>query len=115
MRDFPLDSEAIKNLSDFFLATARENRTVWLSFERLFEIANPTSFASLSRILQTLVAQRTLTEVYRVEYGAGITSKSYKSLADIPDVLYDRDGLEIIPDVLNTKAYYLFSGEHAAV
>lgn len=115
MRDYPLDGEAVKNLSDYFMAVTREHRTVWLSFDRLFEIANPTSLAAMSRIVQELVAQQLLTQVYRVDYGSGITSPNYKSLSEIPEVLYDREGLEVIPDALNTKAYYRFIGEDAAV
>lgn len=115
MRDYPLDSEAIKNLSDYFSSARGEGRTVWLSFDRLLEIANPTSLGSLSRIVQDLVAGQMLAQVYRVEYGSGITSRSYKTLTEIPEVLYDRDGIEVIPNVVNTKAYYLFCGENASV
>lgn len=114
MHDFPRDSEAIKNLSDFFLDAAEKKRMVSLSFDRLFEIANPTSMATLARIIQQLIDAHTLTQVYRVEYGSGIGS-DFKSLSEIPEVIYDRDGLEVIPDVQNTKAYYLFHGENAEV
>lgn len=115
MRDFPRDSEAIKNLSDFFCDAAQKNRTLSLSFDRLFEIANPTSMATLARILQQLIDTHTLTQVYRVEYGAGIASSDFHSLSEIPEVLYDREGFEVIPDLDNTKAYYLFPGENAEI
>lgn len=115
MRDFPRDSEAIKNLSDFFVDAAQKKWTVSLSFDRLFEIANPSSMATLARIIQQLIEAHTLTQVYRVEYGSGIGSADFKNLSEIPEVLYDRDGMEVIPDVENTKAYYLFHGENAEV
>jgi dTDP-4-dehydrorhamnose reductase len=115
MHDFPRDSEAIKNLSDFFVDAAQNKRPVTLSFDRLFEIANPTSMATLARIIQQLIDAHTLTQVYRVEYGGAGIGSEFKSLSEIPEVLYDRDGFEVIPDLQNTKAYYHFPGENAEV
>jgi len=115
MRDFPRDSEAIKNLSEFFVDAAQRKRIVSLSFDRLFEIANPSSMATLTRIIQELIDSHTLTQVYRVEYAPGIGSENFMNLEEIPEVLYDRDGLEVIPDVQNTRAYYLFDGANAQI
>lgn len=115
MHDFPRDSEAIENLSKFFAESARINRTVSVSFDRLFEIANPTSMAALARIIQELIEHHALTQVYRVEYSYEASSDNYESLSDIPDVLYDRNGFEVVPDIENTKAYYLVHGENVEV
>lgn len=115
MRDFPRDGEAIENLSEFFSDAARRKRTLTLSFDRLFEIANPTSMATLARIIQDLIESHTLTQVYRVEYSSHTTSEDFHTISEIPEVLYDREGQEVIPNVNNTKEYYLFHGANVDI
>ncbi|WP_349507630.1 hypothetical protein [Agrobacterium pusense] len=115
MRDFPRDGEAVENLSAYFADAARRKRTLTLSFDRLFEIANPSSMATLAHILQNLIENQMLTQVYRVEYSTHTSSEDFHSLRDIPEILYDREGHEVTPDLYNTKSYYLFSGKNVDI
>jgi hypothetical protein len=110
MRDFPLEEDAIQRLSDYFQESAEKKRTLSLSFDRLFDIANPSSTASLAQILQELIEDEVLVEVFRVESEPGVGSDDYLSLQDIPEIVSDRNGLELIPDLYNTKTYYKFQG-----
>lgn len=110
MRELPTEEDAIQRLADFFSESAARKRCLSLSFDRLFDIANPSSMASLSRIVQKLIESHVLVQVYRVESEPGIGSEDFSSLQDIPEIIQDRNGYELIPDISNTRTYYLFQG-----
>lgn len=112
MLEFPRENEAIQNLIDFFDDARLKKRTLSISFERLFDIAHPSSAANLTKILQKLIAIDLVRQVYRVEYEPGIGSENYSTIAEIPNIVYDRNGLEVVPDLMNTKAYYIFPGSY---
>lgn len=99
----PSDRATTERLGEIF---ARSDERVYTA-DRLYDLASPTSMASLVRILFELVSNGIVDTVVTVEAPGGGGVKDYGSIDEVPDEVDDwRSGGRIQVDPSNIRVYY---------
>jgi hypothetical protein len=113
--EFPSETPAIERLLDFIESSRRKDAfNSRFSVDRFWELAQPSSYVNLLKILQTLVDEQVLDEIYRIEFDSlgGITE--LESLEQVPEEIHDwrRDiTVPVFPE--NIHLYYKLHRDHA--
>lgn len=85
MREFPEEKESLERLSEQLERLQSTGREQELTFNRIFELVEPSSQVILHSILQRLCTQGFVTQWVRVIADSGEAIKDYPSLVDVPD------------------------------
>lgn len=96
IREFPEEREAVARLARFIETSRRPGKDRFYTFERFFDVAEPSSQRVLLGIVTRLVQQGVLKKLVRVESVAGGGIQDFDSLQDVPERLFDtRQGYEV--------------------
>ena len=114
IREFPGEAPAIGRLTTF-LDTSREKGAFNSNFSvnRFLELAKPSSYANLVKILEKLVEDEILDEIYRIEFDSLGGIEELESLDQVPEEIHDwrRDIMvRVLPE--NVHLYYKLHRAH---
>lgn len=107
----PEQAAALSRVADYFVKAEHQSRKIEklkLDIQRLMDIADVKSPASLAGIVSLLLTEHVLKRVVVVESPIGGGIAEYASFAEVPERIHDtRQDLEIKVRPENLRTYYL--------
>jgi hypothetical protein len=105
--EFPEEQEAVGRLQRFIDSCLESGPSVReVTIQRIFDIVHPSTQRILVKMLMRMVEHGMMDKIIRIESDArGGIGDDYKSVMDIPNVMFDRrlgHEIEVRPDQIRT-------------